>query len=256
MCRMMRTMHVVACSPGASPDIFSPEGLPSLHLAVYNRHADFVKLLVYKASIHPDTRSVQGPAIFCRTLDHSMAATLVEVGADLDQLNADQLSPLMNMCTEQVRPLPRWADPIEPSHNQTWTLRRAGAQTAPTTSSTAPVHQPLGSANAETTPAGARAAAADRTQRPKAAHEGKNGLLSRKETATRRNVTHRRLRFAIVRNFPQFFAIFYLKRHGNILSNTLKAEPLGCTRFALRQRVLDGALFAHKFASCLLPPPR
>ena len=43
------------------------------------------------------------------------------------------------------------------------------------TSSTAPAHQPLGSANAETTPARAPAAAADRTQRPDATCEGKNG---------------------------------------------------------------------------------
>ena len=51
-----------------------------------------------------------------------------------------------------------------------------GAQRAHhTTSSTAPAHQRLGSANAETTPAGAPAAAADRTQRPDATCEGKNG---------------------------------------------------------------------------------
>ena len=43
------------------------------------------------------------------------------------------------------------------------------------TFSTAPTHQPLGSANAETTPAGAPAAAADRKQRPNATCEGKNG---------------------------------------------------------------------------------
>ena len=43
------------------------------------------------------------------------------------------------------------------------------------TFSTAPAHQPLGSAGAETTPAGAPAAAADRTQRPDATCEGKNG---------------------------------------------------------------------------------
>ena len=43
------------------------------------------------------------------------------------------------------------------------------------TFSTAPTHQPLGSANAETTPARAPAAAADRTQRPDATCEGKNG---------------------------------------------------------------------------------
>ena len=36
--------------------------------------------------------------------------------------------------------------------------------------------KPLGSANAETTPAGAPAAAADRTQRPDATCEGKNGV--------------------------------------------------------------------------------
>ena len=45
----------------------------------------------------------------------------------------------------------------------------------PATTSTAPAHQPLGSANAETTPARAPAAAADRTQRPDATCEGKNG---------------------------------------------------------------------------------
>ena len=51
-----------------------------------------------------------------------------------------------------------------------------GAQTAHhATSSTAPTHQLLGSANAETTPARAPAAAADRTQRPDATCEGKNG---------------------------------------------------------------------------------
>ena len=55
-------------------------------------------------------------------------------------------------------------------------LGSADAQTAhPATFSTAPAHQPLGSANAETTPAGALAAAADRTQRPNATCEGKNG---------------------------------------------------------------------------------
>ena len=55
-------------------------------------------------------------------------------------------------------------------------LGAADAQTAhPATFSTAPAHQRLGSANAETTPAGAPAAAADRTQRPDATCEGKNG---------------------------------------------------------------------------------
>ena len=57
--------------------------------------------------------------------------------------------------------------PAQPSIRQL--LGAAGAQTAhPATSSTAPAHQPLGSVKAETTPAGAPAAAADRTQRPDA----------------------------------------------------------------------------------------
>ena len=43
------------------------------------------------------------------------------------------------------------------------------------TSSTAPAHQPLGTANAERTPAAAPAAAADRTRRPDATCGGKNG---------------------------------------------------------------------------------
>ena len=55
-------------------------------------------------------------------------------------------------------------------------LGAADAQTAHhATFSTAPTHQLLGSANAETTPARAPAAAADRTQRPDATCKGKNG---------------------------------------------------------------------------------
>ena len=55
-------------------------------------------------------------------------------------------------------------------------LGAADVQTAhPATFSTAPAHQPLGSANAETTPARAPAAAADRKQRPDATCEGKSG---------------------------------------------------------------------------------
>ena len=55
-------------------------------------------------------------------------------------------------------------------------LGTASAQTAHlATSSTALAHRPLGSATAETTPAGAPAAAANRTQRPDATCEGKNG---------------------------------------------------------------------------------
>ena len=53
-------------------------------------------------------------------------------------------------------------------------LGAANRQTAHhATSSTAPAHQLLGSANAETTPAGAPAAAADRKQRPDATCERK-----------------------------------------------------------------------------------
>ena len=55
-------------------------------------------------------------------------------------------------------------------------LGAADAQTAHhATFITAPTRQLLGSANAETTPARALAAAADRTQRPDATCEGKNG---------------------------------------------------------------------------------
>ena len=54
-------------------------------------------------------------------------------------------------------------------------LGTANEQTAPATTSTAPAHQPLGSVNAETTPAGAPAAAADKMQRPDTTYEGKNG---------------------------------------------------------------------------------
>ena len=54
-------------------------------------------------------------------------------------------------------------------------LGAADAQTAhAATFSTAPTHQLLGSANAETTPARAPAAGADRKQRPDATCEGKN----------------------------------------------------------------------------------
>ena len=55
-------------------------------------------------------------------------------------------------------------------------LGAADTQTAhPATFSTVPTHQLLGSANAETTPARAPAAVADRTQRPDATCEGKDG---------------------------------------------------------------------------------
>ena len=55
-------------------------------------------------------------------------------------------------------------------------LGAADTQTAHhVTFSTVPTHQRLGSANAETTPAGAPAAAANRKQRPDATCEGKTG---------------------------------------------------------------------------------
>ena len=57
-------------------------------------------------------------------------------------------------------------DACNNQHNQ---LGAANAQTAHhATFSTAPAHQPLGSANAEMTPAEAPPAAADRKQRPDA----------------------------------------------------------------------------------------
>ena len=72
------------------------------------------------------------------------------------------------------------SSPTTPATTSTSSIRQllgaADAQTAhPATFSTAPVHQRLGSANAETTPARALAAAANRTQRPDATCEGKNG---------------------------------------------------------------------------------
>ena len=68
----------------------------------------------------------------------------------------------------------------DPANNQhilnAPTMDAADAQTAHhATFSTAPTHQILGSANAETTPARALAAAADRKQQPNATCEGKNG---------------------------------------------------------------------------------
>ena len=74
-------------------------------------------------------------------------------------------------------PRPRQRPRQQPAHTPIrQLLGAADAQTAhPATSSTAPTHQSLGSANAETTPARAPAAAADRTQRPDATCEGKNG---------------------------------------------------------------------------------
>ena len=52
---------------------------------------------------------------------------------------------------------------------------RLGVWGGVSTSGTASAHQPLGSANAEATPAGAPPAAADRKQRPDAPCEGNNG---------------------------------------------------------------------------------
>ena len=66
-------------------------------------------------------------------------------------------------------------DPRNNQHNNSQLLGAANAQTAHlATSSTAPAHQPLGSADAETTPAGAPAAAADKKERPGAICKGKN----------------------------------------------------------------------------------
>ena len=61
--------------------------------------------------------------------------------------------------------------PAHPQYANYWATQTAH----PATFSTVPTHQLLGSANAETTPAGAPAAAADRKQRPDATCEGKNG---------------------------------------------------------------------------------
>ena len=68
-------------------------------------------------------------------------------------------------------------DPGNNQHNPKYTNYWAPLtrKAHPATFSTAPTHQRLGSANAETTPAGAPAAAADRKQPPDATCEGKNG---------------------------------------------------------------------------------
>ena len=71
-----------------------------------------------------------------------------------------------------------WQQPAHPQYASYWAplLGAADAQSAHhATFSTAPTHQLLGSANAETTPARAPAAAADRKQQPDATCEGKNG---------------------------------------------------------------------------------
>ena len=65
-----------------------------------------------------------------------------------------------------------WASSLSSARSLcAWIVVGAGVHS----SSTAPTHQRRGSANAETTPAGAPAAAADRTQRRDATCEGKNG---------------------------------------------------------------------------------
>ena len=68
----------------------------------------------------------------------------------------------------------------DPATTRTTSVRQlldtADAQTASAATSTALAHPPLGSANAETTPAGAPAAAAARTHQPDATCEGKDGV--------------------------------------------------------------------------------
>ena len=67
-------------------------------------------------------------------------------------------------------------DPGNQHNLNTPTLGATDAQTTHhATSSTAPTHQVLGSANAETTPARAPAAAANRKKQPDATCAGKNG---------------------------------------------------------------------------------
>ena len=87
--------------------------------------------------------------------------------------NSEKCSFIMN-CMKQnasdCRPPPKFVLP------QLEALRDCFVLLArPATSSTAPAHQLLGSGNAETTPARAPAAAADRKLRPDATCEGKNG---------------------------------------------------------------------------------
>ena len=65
--------------------------------------------------------------------------------------------------------------PPPPPPRKFWQIAGGGVASGPVVVAPPGAHQPLGSANAETTPAGALAAAADRKQRPDATCEGKNG---------------------------------------------------------------------------------
>ena len=110
-------------------------------------------------STSTSTPTVFGGAWASRTQKHSEAG----YGKACGQRRVDNK-------TSQTTPATTSTSPIRQLLGDTDT------QTAhPATSSTAPTHQLLRSANAETTPAGAPAAAADRTQRPDATCEGKNG---------------------------------------------------------------------------------
>ena len=93
------------------------------------------------------------------------------------------------MCGQQKQSKTPTTSSTAPVHQL---LGAADAQTAHhTTSSTAPAHQLLGSANAETTPAGAPAAAADKSSDPTQHAKGRTGDCPgpSQQTATRRNVT-------------------------------------------------------------------
>ena len=84
--------------------------------------------------------------------------------------------PLISRFRKLEDHLPNWPIQLDVICLQGgWGGGTANAETAPAATNTAPADQPLGTANAETTPAGALAAAAEKTQRPDAACEGKNG---------------------------------------------------------------------------------
>ena len=80
--------------------------------------------------------------------------------------------------TEVCGQLKQSNDPHNNQHNPQYANYWAPLtrkQHIPPHSAQPPTHQRRGSANPETTPAGAPAAAADRTQRPDATCEGTNG---------------------------------------------------------------------------------
>ena len=123
-------------------------------------------------------------------------------------------------------------------------LSAADAQTAHhATSSTPPAHQRRGSANAETTPAGAPTAAVDRTQEPDATCEGNQH-------------GHQHLSFARPLRSPPPLLLFQPLR----MAQTDSPPPPRCIRMAVHRRRMGGTspdppLPPFPWTPCPPPPP-